>query len=172
MLGVLAGDSLLAVVSRVQHRVVSPTVFLYAISQAIFPAGTNLGASNFLVVFASDKNRAISGSQLHTNFEITVDGEYLALVAADGSMVLHKYVDPTRFSLRMLPTASSNWEARGFPVNSVGTFGWVYTKESFAVLVSQINHADGLSTVKYRAAVPFDPVNVPSWFFRLAAELR
>ena len=124
MLGVLAGDSLLAVVSRVQHRVFSPpTVCLYAIFQAVFPAGTNLGNSNFLVVFSSDKDRLDPGDS-------------------------------------------------GLPVNSMGTFGWVYTKENFAALVSQINHGDGLSTVTYRAAVPFDPVNVPSWFFRLAAELR
>lgn len=59
-----------------------------------FPAGTNLGASKFLVVFASDKDRTVAGSQLHTNFKITAGGEYLALVAADGMTILHEYVAP------------------------------------------------------------------------------
>ena len=35
--------------------------------QWVFPA-TNLAANGFLVVFASGKDRAIAGAQLHTNF--------------------------------------------------------------------------------------------------------
>jgi len=31
-------------------------------------------------VFASDKNRAIAGSELHTNFKLTAGGEHLALI--------------------------------------------------------------------------------------------
>ena len=59
-----------------------------------FPAGTNLEASKFLLVFASDKDRATAGSELHTNFKISPGGEYLALVAADGTTVLYEYVAP------------------------------------------------------------------------------
>ncbi|MBL6923658.1 MAG: lamin tail domain-containing protein, partial [Akkermansiaceae bacterium] len=59
-----------------------------------FPAGTNLEASKFLLVFASDKDRAVAGSELHTNFKISSGGEYLALVAADGTTVLSEYVAP------------------------------------------------------------------------------
>ena len=40
------------------------------------------GAS--LVVFASSKNRALLGSELHANFSLAGDGEYLALVAPGG----------------------------------------------------------------------------------------
>ena len=47
-----------------------------------FPA-TTLNSSGFLVVFASDKNRAVSGAELHTNFKLTTNGEYLALVAEE-----------------------------------------------------------------------------------------
>ncbi|MDZ4778889.1 MAG: lamin tail domain-containing protein, partial [Planctomycetia bacterium] len=43
-----------------------------------FPS-QSLTAGNFLVVFASNKDRAIAGQQLHTNFGISGDGEYLAL---------------------------------------------------------------------------------------------
>ena len=35
--------------------------------------------------------------------------------------------------------------------------------------VSQVNHGDGFSTVKYRSASPYDPDLEPRMFFRLAA---
>ena len=58
------------------------------------PAGTILNPSSFLVVFASDKNRAVAGSQLHTNFKISSSGEYLGLIDSDGVTVLSEYVAP------------------------------------------------------------------------------
>lgn len=52
-----------------------------------FPAGLVLEPSEFLVVFASGKNRTTLGQELHTNFVLAAGGEYLALVAADGTTV-------------------------------------------------------------------------------------
>jgi hypothetical protein len=49
----------------------------------MFPS-TNLGPSQFLVVFASNKDRRVSGAPLHTNFKLGGSGEYLALVLPDG----------------------------------------------------------------------------------------
>jgi hypothetical protein len=46
---------------------------------------TTLAPDDRLIVFASDKDRAVAGGELHTNFGISGDGEYLALVAPDGS---------------------------------------------------------------------------------------
>lgn len=51
-----------------------------------FPS-TNLAANSYLVVFASGKNRAVTGAELHTNFALDADGEYLALVDAEGNVV-------------------------------------------------------------------------------------
>ncbi len=48
-----------------------------------FPA-TNLAAGQYLVIFASEKNRRVSGQRLHTNFRLGSDGGYLALVRPDG----------------------------------------------------------------------------------------
>ena len=48
-----------------------------------FPA-TNLPSSSFLVVFASGKDRAVAGAELHTSFKLDSAGGYLALVAPDG----------------------------------------------------------------------------------------
>src|SRR5678815_671514 len=43
-----------------------------------FPA-TNIVANGYVVVFASGKNRAVAGKQLHTGFKLSAGGEYLAL---------------------------------------------------------------------------------------------
>ncbi len=45
----------------------------------------------YLVVFASGKDRAVAGSELHTNFNLSSDGEYLALVQADGTTVASQF---------------------------------------------------------------------------------
>ena len=50
-----------------------------------FPA-TVLGPGETMLVFASGKNRAVSGSELHTNFALDPDGEFLALSRPDGSV--------------------------------------------------------------------------------------
>jgi hypothetical protein len=55
-----------------------------------FPV-TILAADARLVVFASGKNRAVAGSELHTNFQLNDDSEYLALVQSDGATVAHAY---------------------------------------------------------------------------------
>ena len=49
----------------------------------LFPNVT-LGPRKYLVVFASGKDQT-EGNQLHTNFKLNGDGEYLALVQPDGS---------------------------------------------------------------------------------------
>lgn len=49
-----------------------------------FPDGTALAANDYLVVFASGKNRATAGGELHTSFSLDADGEYLALVDPAG----------------------------------------------------------------------------------------
>ncbi len=52
---------------------------------------TQLAPGDHLVVFASGKDRATSGSQLHTNFSLDADGEYLALVEPDGNTVASEF---------------------------------------------------------------------------------
>ncbi len=55
-----------------------------------FPDVT-LEAGESLVVFASDKNRRIPGKPLHTNFKLSADGEYLALLTADGQTIASEF---------------------------------------------------------------------------------
>ena len=44
---------------------------------------TNMTAGSYLVVFASNRNRQVAGLPLHTNFRLSRDGEYLALLRPD-----------------------------------------------------------------------------------------
>ena len=55
-----------------------------------FPSAT-LADGDYLIVFASDKDRGVAGSELHTNFKLGGDGEYLALVESDGVTVVDEY---------------------------------------------------------------------------------
>ena len=55
-----------------------------------FPA-TELKPGEFLIVFASGKDRAVAGSELHTNFVLGADGDYLALAKSDGVTIAHEY---------------------------------------------------------------------------------
>jgi len=54
-----------------------------------FPDGVTVEPGEFLVVFASGKDRG--GAELHTNFRLDADGSYLALVHSDGATVVHEY---------------------------------------------------------------------------------
>ena len=54
-----------------------------------FPDVT-LDAGGYLVVFASGKDRNDPANELHTNFKLSSDGEYLALVMPDGQTIAHQ----------------------------------------------------------------------------------
>jgi hypothetical protein len=47
-----------------------------------FPNQT-IAPGDYLIVFASGKNRAVAGEELHTNFALSAGGEYVALVFDD-----------------------------------------------------------------------------------------
>ncbi len=46
-----------------------------------------INAKSYLIVFASEKDRAFKNIQLHTNFKLSGDGEYLALIDNEGNVV-------------------------------------------------------------------------------------
>ena len=54
------------------------------------PAVT-IAAEDFLLVFASEKDRSDPNGELHTNFRLSASGEYPALVAPDGTTVLSDF---------------------------------------------------------------------------------
>ncbi len=50
-----------------------------------------LNPGAYLVVFASSKDRALTGSELHTNFSLSSNGEYLALIKPDGFTIVTEF---------------------------------------------------------------------------------
>lgn len=52
-----------------------------------FPAGSFIEAGDYLVVFASGKNRSVAGQELHTGFALSAAGQYLALLGPSGTLV-------------------------------------------------------------------------------------
>lgn len=56
----------------------------------------SLAGNGYLLIFASSKDRRpTNGDNLHTNFSLNASGEYLALVAADGSTILSEFGSST-----------------------------------------------------------------------------
>ncbi|MCP4194447.1 MAG: tandem-95 repeat protein [Planctomycetaceae bacterium] len=52
-----------------------------------FPPETVIPPEDFLIVFASGKDRRIPGRELHTNFRLSAAGETLAIVMPDGATI-------------------------------------------------------------------------------------
>ena len=52
---------------------------------------TSIAANSYLVVFASGNDRSIAGEELHTNFKLNKNGDYLGLVRPDGTTVEFEY---------------------------------------------------------------------------------
>ena len=66
-----------------------------------FPSPTTIAAQGYLIVFAdSTLTPPVSGKELHANFSLSKDGEYLALVDRDGSTIIHEYAEkfPVQYS--------------------------------------------------------------------------
>jgi hypothetical protein len=60
------------------------------LSKWTFPSKT-IGAGQYLIVFASGKDKVTAAGELHTNFKLSGSGEYLALVEADTTNISYEY---------------------------------------------------------------------------------
>jgi hypothetical protein len=59
----------------------------------VFPTGVVIAANEYLLVFASGKNKRIAGQELHTNFKLSAAGESLVLFAPDGQTIVSSFID-------------------------------------------------------------------------------
>jgi hypothetical protein len=80
-----------------------------------FPDVT-MESDDYLVVFASNKDRADAESELHTSFTLSRPGEYLALVASDGVTVMSEFAPefPEQFSDISFGSTTEGEIAEGF----------------------------------------------------------
>ena len=61
------------------------------LNQWKFPEGTMIPPGGYLVVFASGKGVPDGEANLHSNFRLRIEGEFLALVDSDGSTILDSF---------------------------------------------------------------------------------
>ncbi len=133
-----------------------------------------LEPGGFLVVFASGKDRGLQGSELHTNFQLSAGGEYLALLEPDGVTVANdfgpEYPSQDRDRTYGLPFVGapfveegadaliyvprngglgSSWTEAGFG----GFFGWssAETGVGFGLQIPGLTVRDVHSTVQLRS---------------------
>jgi hypothetical protein len=136
-----------------------------------FPA-TNIAARDFLVVFASGKNRTIPGLPLHTSFSLDGDGGYLALVLPDGVTIASSFTytnqhDDASFGLAqnlqvtslvndlsvarvLVPSNSSlglSWTS-----NTFNDFGWIGAENAIGYETS----IAGFVVTNYKANIGVD----------------
>ena len=130
-----------------------------------FPA-TNLPSNGYLIVFASAKNRATSGAELHTNFQLDKGGGYLALVQPNGSTIEQEFSPAyprqrqnISYGLELQETVtqliSTGAVARVF-VPSNGTLGTTWTSRTFndalwPAMNTPVGFSFGLTTNKILA---------------------
>ncbi|MEM7261804.1 MAG: lamin tail domain-containing protein, partial [Planctomycetota bacterium] len=103
----------------------------------LFPC-MDLEPGAYVVVFASAKDRSDAGDELHTNFSLRGDGEYLGLLRPDGQ-VEHDYAPiypPQVENISYgISTESTSLVSRGGPlkylVPTSGALGSSWTAESF-----------------------------------------
>ena len=102
---------------------------------------THIVGNGYLVVFASGKNRSVPGAPLHTSFQLSAKGAYLALVLPDGVTIASDFAPayPEQFTdvsygpgirattLNLIATGAS---AR-FLVPLDGSLGASWTSRSF-----------------------------------------
>jgi len=99
-----------------------------------------LAPGEFLVVFASSKDRRIPGSELHTNFQLKASGEYLGLVMPDGTSIADQFApsysnqDPDRSYGRAfdgIPLVDEGATAQVI-VPADGALGTTWTQSGFS----------------------------------------
>ena len=123
------------------------------------PDGTTIASNGYLVVFADSSAFSSTNGELHANFSLSSDGEYLGLIKPDGATVADAYApffpkqyedvsygraprerelvgagSPARYRI---PTAAgtSSW------VNASGALGFSGTNAAFSVRYYEMNAA-------------------------------
>ncbi|HEY3394889.1 MAG TPA: chitobiase/beta-hexosaminidase C-terminal domain-containing protein, partial [Lacipirellulaceae bacterium] len=63
-----------------------------------FPGGVSIPAGGYRLVFASNKDTVFPNGEIHTDFAISADGEFLALVDTDGTTIIDQYDPPPQLA--------------------------------------------------------------------------
>lgn len=89
-----------------------------------FPS-RNLGPNQYLIIWASDKNRANTSGQLHTNFKLKSGGEAIILTNSSGTKIDESpaVAIPTDKSYGRQPDGTGNWNFFNTPTPNATNTG-------------------------------------------------
>ncbi len=118
-----------------------------------FPA-TNLPPGQFLVVFASNKDRRAPGAPLHTSFKLDAGGEYLALVDPSGTNIVTEFA--SKFPGQVTDVSY------GFALVA-SNVTLVATGATARVLVPSVANGGSALNYTWTGAATNEPFNVTSW---------
>ncbi|MBN2163790.1 MAG: lamin tail domain-containing protein [Pontiellaceae bacterium] len=156
------------------------------LTQWAFP-NVEISAHSYLIIFASGKDRAVVGSELHTNFKLSADGEYLALVHANGTTledavsfpampedISFGYAFPTSSATSLVLNAGAPCTAH-IPTNSTDAAGWplpVFDDSSWRSGTTGVGYETGSG---YASLIGLNVVsmygNTPSVYIRVPFEV-
>ncbi len=117
----------------------------------VFPAQT-LQPNEFLLVWTSDKDRAIAGEPLHTNFKISAGGETIVLTNPDGVLVNEAPATAleTNVSIGRQPDGTGSWLFFYSPTPGIANTG---TGLSELLVPPTFSHESGLYTEAFDLAL-------------------
>ncbi len=120
----------------------------------IFP-NTVLAPNSFLIVFASDKDRAISGQPLHTNFKISSGGEdiYLTNLAGNNVDTAPGAALDTDVSYGRQPNGTGSWLFFYTPTPNESNLGTGLTEP---LSLPSFSHDSGLYTQNFNLTIAND----------------
>lgn len=116
-----------------------------ALTKWQFP-GVSINANGYLVVFASGKDRRISGQPLHTNFSLRAAGESLLLVKPDGTTIVSEFTfgqqeEDVSYGLSAITSSTETLIAANAPaqalVPSNDSLGTTWTQPDFSAVAWQ-----------------------------------
>lgn len=108
----------------------------------VFPS-ISIQPGQYLLIWASGKDRKVPGSALHTNFNISASGEQILLVDPSGNIIdeLVPTSIPTDYSFGRYPNGTGNW--RFFTSSTPGSQN-IGPGYSFVLAPPVFSHPDGM----------------------------
>ncbi len=124
---------------------------------------TTIGAGEFMLIWASNKDRADPGRELHTNFAIDSDGEEVLLIRTDSTRIdeLPPTEIPTDISIGRQPDGTGDWVYFDKP-----TPGGPNTTESISELLEPpvFSHQPGFYTSGFDLEITHPDPDVTLYF--------
>lgn len=139
-----------------------------------FPNGASVPAGGYRIVFASNKEDAIRpNGEIHADFALGAGGEFLALVAADGTTIIDQYspefpeqFEDVSYGRGMTPSGA----ARTLVASFAHAKAWVPTSSSQDAIWKSVGYNDALFNIAGQTGLGYE--TAPGDSVNFTAEIR